>query len=245
MSNIYRRHTPFSRPKNVGTSRSCDSDPEVRRASQQIEKTRNGKTSRQERERETTDQRYVRHDEDDEGAVPAEAGAQGLRREGAGRQGQHQNASVRWPPRVPALGTTALRPPAAPLCRPLAPPPWSPRPLRRALARPAAPRTCWAVPRPLFSTATGSSGAGTSSSRASGDHPGSARRWKEAHLRHQQLHQVPRGVPQEVLSLGLEISAEEIYSSSYAAAAYLKANNFPTDGSRRCTSSARSGSWRS
>jgi len=34
-------------------------------------------------------------------------------------------------------------------------------------------------------------------------------------------------------SLGLDISAEEIYSSSYAAAAYLKSKNFPTDGSKK------------
>ena len=34
-------------------------------------------------------------------------------------------------------------------------------------------------------------------------------------------------------TLGLDISAEEIYSSSYAAAAYLKSKNFPTDGSKK------------
>ena len=50
---IYTEDTPpFSRPKNVGTSRSCDPDPEVRRASQQIEKTRNGRELHDKRERE-------------------------------------------------------------------------------------------------------------------------------------------------------------------------------------------------
>lgn len=34
-------------------------------------------------------------------------------------------------------------------------------------------------------------------------------------------------------SLGLNVKAEEIYSSSYAAAAYLKRTNFPTDGSKK------------
>merc|ERR1711920_169801 len=34
-------------------------------------------------------------------------------------------------------------------------------------------------------------------------------------------------------SLGLNVSAEEIYSSSYAAAAYLQAKDFPTDGSKK------------
>ena len=34
-------------------------------------------------------------------------------------------------------------------------------------------------------------------------------------------------------SLGLDVKAEEIYSSSFAAAAYLQANNFPTDGSKK------------
>jgi len=41
------------------------------------------------------------------------------------------------------------------------------------------------------------------------------------------------GYLKKFLSLGLNISAEEIYSSSYAAAAYLKSKNFPTDGSKK------------
>merc|ERR1719221_949754 len=41
------------------------------------------------------------------------------------------------------------------------------------------------------------------------------------------------GYLKKFLSLGLDISAEEIYSSSYAAAAYLKAKDFPTDGSKK------------
>merc|ERR1719221_115155 len=41
------------------------------------------------------------------------------------------------------------------------------------------------------------------------------------------------GYLKKFLSLGLDISAEEIYSSSYAAAAYLKSQNFPTDGSKK------------
>ena len=35
------------------------------------------------------------------------------------------------------------------------------------------------------------------------------------------------------LSLGLNISAQEIYSSTYAAAAYLESKKFPTDGSKK------------
>ena len=41
------------------------------------------------------------------------------------------------------------------------------------------------------------------------------------------------GYLKKFLSLGLNISAQEIYSSTYAAAAYLESKNFPTDGSKK------------
>jgi phosphoglycolate/pyridoxal phosphate phosphatase family enzyme len=41
------------------------------------------------------------------------------------------------------------------------------------------------------------------------------------------------GYLKKFTSLGLNIEAEEVYSSSYAAAAYLKSKNFPQDGSQK------------
>jgi len=41
------------------------------------------------------------------------------------------------------------------------------------------------------------------------------------------------GYLKKFTNLGLNISAEEVYSSSYAAAAYLKSKNFPQDGSQK------------
>ncbi len=38
-----------------------------------------------------------------------------------------------------------------------------------------------------------------------------------------------KGYLSKFTSLGLDVSAEEIYSSSYAAAAYLESINFPKD----------------
>ena len=50
---------------------------------------------------------------------------------------------------------------------------------------------------------------------------------QEAGVRDKQLHQVAD--LGKFTSLGLDVSAEEIYSSSYAAAAYLESINFPKD----------------
>lgn len=45
-------------------------------------------------------------------------------------------------------------------------------------------------------------------------------------------------------SLGLNVPAEEIFSSSFAAAAYLEQSKFPTDGSKKSLHHWRSRNWR-
>ena len=238
---IYIEDTPpFSRPKNVGTSRSCDPDPEVRRASQQIEKTRNGRELHDKRERERERERH------DPSAMSATMKTMRVR----SPQRQAPKASAarvqagKANTRTPQFGGRAQGPSAGNNS--------SSSPRGAAASAPCASSVVSEAAASCAKLDQGSAKDLLGGAKAfifdcdgviwRGDKliegiPETIQGLRDAGKKlifvTNNSTKSREGYLKKFLSLGLEISAEEIYSSSYAAAAYLKANNFPTDGSKK------------
>lgn len=236
---IYTEDTPpFSRPKNVGTSRSCDPDPEVRRASQQIEKTRNGRELHDKRERERE-----RHDPSAMSATMKTMRVRSPQRQAPKASAARVQAG-KANTRTPQFGGRAQGPSAGNNS--------SSSPRGAAASAPCASSVVSEAAASCAKLDQGSAKDLLGGAKAfifdcdgviwRGDKliegiPETIQGLRDAGKKlifvTNNSTKSREGYLKKFLSLGLEISAEEIYSSSYAAAAYLKANNFPTDGSKK------------